>query len=189
MVLETYPDGRPKKRVFVAHENHEAYRNDPRMAGNPGPMTVAIHGHQARITLTRLYGRPMQVDATLMRCKDGDSGPYRLAAWKYQSQILTGKAGFVQVAPAVYLDIFSPREFDRIEMQPWDLHTVFIEQGETAAWLVEEHELSDSYDPTCFSNADLSQFDGAGMYQPMSSEELEQFATELLKNMIADKLL
>ena len=171
VVLDAYADGRPRLRMFIAHENHELWRN-----AQPGtgvlPMSLALHAHRQPLTLTRIAGRPMQVDADVWdgTPKGQRGGVATLRAWHYQSQILTGHGRFTLRGQETFA--FSPPYvFDCIYMAAADLHTIYVPQGEYAAWTVHEHERAPDYDEILYSDDDLSAFDFTGMYEPMTESD------------------
>lgn len=167
VVLAFYPDGRPRLRMFTTTPEHTLWTNARPGAGEV-PMSLAIHAHRSPITLTRIHGRPMQVEAA--HCEMTLDASRRIRRWRYQSQILTGHGSFTPEGYAC-LAVREPYVFDCIRMEARDLHTIYVPRGEVAAWAVHEHELAPTYDEVLYSDDDLSAFDFTGMYEPMTSDE------------------
>lgn len=171
VVLAKYDDGRPRLRMFVATEDHELWRNDAPGCGD-ARMSLAIHAHRSPLTLTRIQGNPMQVEACPWSVRPAGPGEsvVSLGRWRYRSQILTGHGQFTLLGSERFV-VRKPYVFDCIRMEAADLHTIYVPRGEYAAWTVHEHALTPSYDEVLYSDDDLSAFDFAGMYEPMTKDE------------------
>lgn len=85
IVLSTYPDGRPKIRMFIARGSHELWKNTP---WDNSPMSIAFHRHRARVELCLLAGSVWNVSGSFS--KRGILHPFQ-----YESAILGKGCGFV----------------------------------------------------------------------------------------------
>jgi hypothetical protein len=142
-------------------------------------MSVAVHTHRQDITLTPLFGHVVNV--ALVPSRTG----CRLYGFEHKSTILTGTGGFVRADPRRFSLQRSQRMVYDEPMSAHDFHTVFVPRGERAAWLVEEGMLDDGYDPTCYSNVDLTRFSFEGLYRRMMSSKAREII-DLCKTMCAN---
>ena len=164
VVLSRYPDGRPRRRIFVALSNHELWQNDSK----DGRYSVAIHSHRTELTLTRVAGPIHQV------CARFDCAALLHEGWLFSSAIRGGGAGgFVHYSSVSHIAVDEPEQLTHTVMAADDMHTVWVPRHERAAWIVEEgREIGP--DRPCYSNADLSAWPPSGLYTPMSQEKCDE---------------
>ena len=61
----------------------------------------------------------------------------------------------------------------RMTLPAIQVHSVLVPRGKTAAWWVYEGAEDPNYDGMCWSDDDLSNFDFAPLYKPMSVDYLK----------------
>lgn len=177
LVLEKKTNG-DLRRIFIARDWHELWQNEfDRFAKYPKfDLSVAIHPHHCGVELAVVEGSIMNYE-----CVEGKG--FELAEFLYSSPI-TGKAGFFARKRRANLQITKETlvvQGSAISLLPRQLHTVFVEKGATAAWVVNESGEDANYVPRCFSNADLEYFSFEGMYRPMSPKTLDSIIEYLEK--------
>lgn len=159
-------------RVYFADKGHELWKNEPSGEGDSFRfvygVSVAAHTHRQDITLTPLFGHVVNV--VLVPSRMGR----RLYGFEHRSMILTGAGGFVRGDPRRFSLQRSQRMVSIEPMAARDFHTVFVPRGERAAWLVEEGTPDDGYDPTCYSNVDLTHFSFDGLYRRMAPSKARE---------------
>lgn len=160
IVVSRYATGRPRLRMFLATAEHTLWRNN--IPACDEPMSIALHAHRARLTLIRVFGPVHQV-----RAIHDDVGAVALRTFRHTSHLLTGHGGFEEVGSARF-SVSTPFVFDVEPMSADALHTVYIPEGERAAWYVHEHETDPAFNDLLWSNDDLTTFDFTDMYEPMS---------------------
>ena len=57
-------------------------------------------------------------------------------------------------------------------MKANELHTVFIEEGQTASWFIYESAASTEYDGVTYANHDLKKWEAEGLYKKPSKDEV-----------------
>lgn len=170
VVMARYADGRPRLRMFVAEPHHELWRNLP----GRGPMSVGFHSHRADISLVRIHGQPMQCEA---RVSGIGPPPEVIQRWKWDRLLLGGTRRFVPSGTA-RIHRLSPFVFETVRMTIRDLHTVAVRRGHAAAWMVVEGCVTGTEEAWTLSDADLSAWSLAGMYQPMTAREAAEVVGE-----------
>lgn len=162
VMFNNTPGGRV--RAFILRPDHDMYHN---VMGDT--LSLSIHPHHCDIELKSIFGPAFNVI------------PFRkprmieFPAWEYRSAITTGKGEFTRLDSS--RDFECGLEAFPLE-EPWmmaakELHTWFVPKGEEAAWMVHEWREDPTYDPTCWSNADLTKFDQSKFYLPMDIEYLK----------------
>ena len=91
----------------------------------------------------------------------------------FQSQILTGKGCFVEHNICYELVDVKQNIGTVFFMDSTQMHTVFVEQGECCAWLINEEPGIAPHNPACYSNNDLTKFKFEEHYLPMSKAEVK----------------
>lgn len=138
------------KRVFYADSNHHLWK----------PIELAIHPHHVDIKITVLEGvlfNPI--------FKIDDAGlEYNKYIW--DSHILNGKGGFTFVGTENLIEAsnHSYSAGESVTMKACELHTVFVEQGKSAVWLIEETKPTCEYFPLNYSIHDLSKWKPDKLY-------------------------
>lgn len=147
-------------RVYVATERHELWKKD----------SIAFHTHRRNLSLTVLQGELF--NAYIDLAKEGISIP----AWKYVSKI-DGEGSFERDETVHYTN-YRFRKMSIGDTESMDakmIHTVWSEQHKPCVWLIREGKLDKNYDSTCYSHANLDQFDWASLYQKPTVQEVVSF--------------
>lgn len=160
-------DGR-LMRLFLADISHDLYLNQSLSAS----MSVGFHSHSRDLTLVRLQGKVYNVEAFAYPPNCGLSMTHKCNRFLYESKIKGNEGGFTK-AGRVDLTVSLPKLFDTLHLKAKDLHTIYMEQYEKAAWLVLEGEEDKTYEAFTYSNRPLNnlKFDSS-LYMPMSYEEV-----------------
>lgn len=170
IVLSRYDDGRPKCRMFVAHKHHALWRN-----GSNYGMSIAFHGHRANIALELIKGKVWNVECIPAKEDEGNYRPFI-----FESYIVGEKGGFRAIkGPGMSLGIQVPLGSQKLELKGSVYHSIRVDGGQKAAWLVHEGELDPNYNPTVYSNVDLTKFDAKDMYVPMTQAECDSILANL----------
>ena len=153
-------------RMFIAKPSHDLYQNN--VDSNGGKFSVALHRHHCDVTLMPIMGDVYNVTVS-ERGK-----PKKLRSFRYQSPISYGEGKFVPVDETelpinLSSDLISVPTLLHADL----LHTIYFPYGQPAAWLVFEGGENKNYNPIVYSNADLANFDFAGLDQPMTEEEVK----------------
>jgi hypothetical protein len=153
-------------RAFIANENHNLYFNSP---WSNGPLSVALHAHHCDVTLKPIFGNVWNI--TPGGAMDGQ----RYAAYKYQSTITTGHGSFIRGDEGDDMLVRLREGIVRcsIKLPAAQVHSVCVLRGKLAAWWVYEGAEDPNYNGTCWSDDDLSNFDFAPLYKPMSVDYLK----------------
>lgn len=164
-------------RFFIAEPGHGLYRN----SGDPlsKDLTLGFHGHLRDIGIIMLDGTVTNRTATVERSGNKSQA---IRTWNYESP-LNGKSGkFTEVKEPRFVTKVVDRSMRPLENQDAngfnlllrgkETHTVSVEKGKRACWAIVELDKSPGYQPTCYSNADLSKWTSSGLYVPYQPEEL-----------------
>lgn len=160
-------------RLFIANPNHEMDNNH--VIADELPLTIAFHSHHCAVTLHVIDGWIM--NQVIEPIPPGHRPDASLQAYKYQSAIKDGVCRFVPHLIGHF--IRSPRSAhlsaeNTAFMAAHEIHTVGVMEGHRAAWFVFEGVEDPNYSSLCYSNADLANFDAAGMYLPMTESQIEK---------------
>lgn len=177
LVLEVGP---PMVRLFYADYDHDLWRNEPSLSRDlicfKNTMSVAVHSHRQNIAMVPILGIVINVMFDHEQ-RSGARGVEGLFAFGYQSHIISGKGEFVR-RPNQDIWCSEVTYLTRAHcLNARDLHTVFVPKHERAAWLILEGERDAAYDPTCYSNDDLTKFDFSALYKPMTPELASRIIT------------
>jgi hypothetical protein len=173
-------DDTPEARVrmFVAQTHHELWRND--FFGKL-PMTTAFHTHHCDVVLEAVTGYTFSNILVSRKESKSDEQCFvrKFNAFEYQSQISAGACRFISkgISPLVFVK--QQEIATSIALKASDLHSIFVEQGKFTAWVVYEGKEDKRYDPTCFTNANLSDFDASNLYKPMNKGYLERLLDDV----------
>lgn len=157
-------------RLFYADMEHTLWRNFPAGIGQ-GPMSIGFHSHHCNITLHVILGKIF--NWIVAPAQKG----FILDAYAWNSPIKGGAGDFALYQQGITLDTVAYTQLDE-QVNPVDvldaqaIHTVAIEHGKPAAWLVYEGREDPAYEPITMSNADLSTADLSGMYIKPTDEQL-----------------
>lgn len=166
-------DDTPEARIrcFIAAPEHDMFRN---CAGSK--LSVALHSHHCDVVLSPIFGDTYNISTI------GCIGRMPYKAYKYQSQVTTGKGAFARYGDGGY-DLGVRLEHTRLvrplALNAADIHTIFVPWGKPAAWWVHEGKENPNYDGLAYSNDDLEAFDFSPLYQPMSVAYLRELLTKL----------
>ena len=162
-------------RLFIAIPEHDLYRNFPgavqNYAGRPEAnteMSVGFHAHHCDLTLACVYGTFLNWRVST----DGVQIPVHV--FHYDSALNGGSGKFINrggdCLNSESTQFVRAGEF--VHLDASDIHTVAVDRGEMAAWLVFEGKEDADYLPRPYSNADLEQHDPTGLYVPMSEGDI-----------------
>lgn len=158
------------KRLFFAGKNHELWKEDP--------LAIAIHPHHVDIKITVISG--LLVNRRYELSEYGQE----YNSFKWNSHILNGNGGFIREGSEriglIWEDYLVP--FQTFEMKSCELHTVFVDKGETCAWIIEEQRPTCGYNPINYSNWDLEKWDRSGLYIEVSDEVKEAMVGHYIKS-------
>lgn len=151
-------------RMFIASTEHELITAD----GRP---SLAVHPHRTDICLTRIYGqvtnhvlRPVRYDASHLGGQIYKECSYSSGIDEESALTETGTLGrLVEVLRDVVGDCTS--------LRAEALHTVTVERGRSAAWLVFEGAPNKTYKPYCWSLAP-DEFDPRSLYVPIDPNDV-----------------
>lgn len=163
VVIDRKVDGR-LTRAFFAHEGHSMYLND-----NLNQMSLGVHNHQYSIHLTKLSGYAVNV-----LCEDDSEAKeesHYITKYKYNS-MLGGGSGVHPLHTKVHglrVVCGDPITFNFLHHS--DLHTVWVQEGCKASWIVEEgHKVKD--ETVLYSPYGPSRINNIGnRYQKFESKE------------------
>ena len=162
-------------RMFYTSADHEMWKNDSSLME---VLSVAIHSHHCDLLFVPVYNSFVNVTTKVV----DESDAVELDSFKWTSHIGTGKGGFkrngkVNLSP---LDNQECTPGGPFWMLAGDLHTVFVEKGKEAAWIIFEGSEDKDYDSSSFSNDDLEKFSPEGFYKEMPTD----MARDILKKTI-----
>lgn len=150
------------RRVFYADFNHNLWR----------PIEIAIHPHHVDIKITVLDG--VLFNSIFEVNQDGD---LRYGAFEWNSHILNGNGGFEKLGEQS-LKLVSNIPYitgESFSMQSCELHTVFVERGKKAVWIVDESLQTCGYSAINYSPYDLTKWTPKGLYQEVGDEVKEHY--------------
>lgn len=152
-----------KLRVFIAKESHELWKN---IDHDNQIMSVGYHNHHCDVSLHSLKGI---VHNILIKPDIGN----KFSVYNYQSKIgtryLEGKFEFIKHTGIRKIDNGS---FGYVFMDSTEFHTIYVEKGKMAAWLVIEGKEDPDYRPVTISNNhNLERSNFRGFYGKMSIKE------------------
>lgn len=156
------------KRIFYASTLHNLWKEKP--------LEIAIHPHHVDIKITVL-------DGTLYNClyEQSDTG-YLWGKYTWDSVILNGTGGFKFIGTEL-LKLTSKIPYsagESVIMKACEMHTVFVEKGKLAVWLIEESIPTCEYFPVNYSNTDLTKWTAEGLYQEVDDETKLSFIGKYL---------
>lgn len=153
-------------RAFIANENHNLYRNSP---WSLETLSVALHAHHCDITLKRIFGEVWNITPV------GALSGKRYASYKYQSTITTGHGSFIRgdEGEDILVRLKETQLKRTMNLPAAQVHSIVVLRGKTAAWWVYEGTEDPNYNGMCWSDDDLSNFDFAPLYKPMSVDYLK----------------
>ena len=163
IVLHDEPGNR--LRMFFAGPMHELWHNVPDCVGNSD--TLAVHPHHCDVRLVKLFGDVTNYRMGIVPRSEG--------AWhefKYVSAITTnGPGSLTATGRRAELLVAKKETLDTtgLYMKAWELHTIYVQGGCRAAWLVIEGAEDPDYEPLCWSRSETH--DLTGLYEKMTAQE------------------
>lgn len=158
-------------RLFVAAYGHQLWKN----SAASEQLSLGYHRHHCDLRLVGVRGHFVNRTASLA----GGGGwrcDLRLNRYEYGSRLLGAKAGFRLLGHDTFTGqghaLISPG--DCVAMRAQDIHTVYVDEGCVAAWLVFEGAEDPEYRPVTWSNDDLTTWSAGGLYEPMTEEQAER---------------
>lgn len=174
------PYGSKMARVFIAHKDHELWRNLP----GESIMSVGYHAHHCDVLLKPIYGAVFNLLVRPSELRLSPKGCYR--EFMYQSPITGEKGTFVATGNRCEFSPWIVRLSKKtIEMKAKEVHTIYVPRGEEAAWYVFEGAEDPIYTPLTWSNANLEKFDFKPLYQPMTVERYRELEYQLIRRQLA----
>lgn len=155
-------------RLYVADTNHELYVNNE-FDILTHDLSIAFHPHHCNLTLECVKGQFLNWEV-----KESDKG-IKLNKFLYHSAIIEGKTHFELIDENSHIETLKNRFVNKGEcvmMKAEELHTVAVEKGKVAAWLVYEGKEDEKYSSYCWSNADLTNQDFSGLYGKPTKEDI-----------------
>lgn len=157
-------------RAFVCRPEHELWLNCPTLVY---PFSVGLHPHHCDVTLAPIYGNAFNVTHVL------GFGNTMLQAYQYESEI-TGTGGkFTRLGFSRGFNLQKTLIGKPIAMKAREIHTIYVPQGEGAAWYVCEGAENPNYRSITYSNANLEAETFEGMYQPMTADDVREIVNKL----------
>lgn len=179
--LHGAPRGSALARVFIAHRDHELWRNLP----GENIMSVGYHAHHCDLRLVPIYGCIYNLSVKPEELRISPKGRYR--EFMYESPITAEdrQGAFVATGNRYEFAPWIHRLSKAIDMPAKEVHTIYVPRGEEAAWYVFEGAEDDLYTPLTWSNADLEKFNFTPLYQPMTVERYRALELQLIRRSIA----
>jgi len=182
IVLKKFEDGK-LLRMFYASKEHDLWKNNYKEVGpRTQSLGLAIHSHHCDIQILGIFGRMVNI-----RCVVDNKKKYKkqhaLKTYKYTSSILNGKknAKFVAVGQE-NIKIKTVENINKgtaVHMNANELHTVYVEKGQEAAWLILEGIEDENYDSLCYSDDDLTKFQFEEYYKPIDVTKVAQILSKV----------
>ena len=164
-------------RIFFTSKGHELYKNNCLRIKNSigfsetlSNLSVGFHNHHAHLKLQCLKGSLYNIWGNDKECYSKG-----FSCFKFDSKINGGTGGFVTYNAGFTIGPHSYSKLERdeiLEIWPYEFHTIYVEPGEEAAWIVFEGKENPDYIPLCFSNWNLEKFSSEALYKPMAEDEL-----------------
>lgn len=172
-------------RMFIADTGHELYKNNPSGIYG-GEQSLTIHGHKSDITLVPLTGRFSNISMALSNkvAGFGDSFKVSVNAYKYQSEIVDNKGGFIWQHGVIAAYIKSKEVKESLYLPYDQLHSIYVRKNTTASWLVVEGKENPSpVDDLCYSsNSELCDWTADGLYEVMTEDKRIELLNKYLYN-------
>lgn len=149
-------------RLYMTTSDHELWLTDINLKDR-SPKCISFHPHRRNITIKVIKGTLYNAYINISEYNNGKSKPIK--SWKYVSKI-DGEGKFEKNSQHFYddIDIQILKENCVEYLEAKKIHTVWVEKGESVAWLIEEKEEDQNYDNLCYNNANLEEFDWDGLY-------------------------
>lgn len=137
-------------RIFFADTKHKLHLNTKQFEN---PMTLAIHPHHCNVVLYPLFGNIHNITFTESQTKFFPD-QINLLKLKYTSAILNTTPSIDVVGKqSLYYDRNGDyKMYGPINMYAKELHTIWVPETYTAAWIVFEGKEDDTYENVMYSN-------------------------------------
>lgn len=156
-------------RLFIAEPGHELGWNHPVLFRKK--QSIGFHAHHCDLTLIPIFGEVLNWEVARIRNRDS----FKVKEFKYQSKITHGKIGFERLGDDLLTTVrFLPIPRSGVFMHSVDLHTVFVPEGQWAAWLVLEGKENFTHENHVLSTEDLDFQSFDHLYKPMDEAKLNQ---------------
>jgi hypothetical protein len=179
-ILDAYGDY--LTRMFVTSGDHLLWKNHCGMMTKEwSPLSVAIHPNHVDIEIYPIFGLLWNVEFKVKKNKGENPNDCLLDAFKWKSEILSGKGGFKWCGEKT-LQLQEHRSMmwrRKYSMRADDLHTVYVTRGQTSAWIIVEKVATRKYDGICYSNVDLTQWTPDGLYQKPTKDQIVEIFKEI----------
>ena len=156
-------------RLYVTSSDHEMWHNYPASYGQ-APLSIGFHAHHCNLTLDVVRGSIF--NWTVKPSRKG----FLSDRYIWQSPIeMERPGGFILDAQGEVMDTVGQTVLDVGEwtmMQASEIHTVAVQQGAIAAWLVYEGLEDTGYVPYTWSNAPLEEFSTDSLYIKPTQQEV-----------------
>lgn len=178
IVLKKFENGK-LLRMFYASKEHDLWKNNYKEVGpRTQSLGVAIHSHHCDIQILGVHGRMVNIRCVVDKTSKVYKKQQKLKSYKYTSSILNGKknAKFVEVGQE-NIKIKTVENINRgtaVHMNANELHTVYVEKGQEAAWFILEGAEDENYDSLCYSDDDLTKFQFEEYYKPINVTKVAQ---------------
>ena len=164
-------------RLYVVTDDHLIWRNQRH--GIPStPMISGFHPHHSNLMLHCVHGEIVNKRAGLLVGHNHQEDEYtqKLRRYKFDKsvedkEIETGFVfeGFDYVRSISDITLTAG---SFLSMTSKDMHTIYVDRNQTAAWFVYNGQPDPDYVPLLWSNAELHKIDNDQLYLPMSDNEL-----------------
>lgn len=158
-------------RVFYATRDHTLHRNTMGQQ-----FSLAIHPHHCDVRLVKLFGRVVTNTYTMTPTGNGDFKQY-----KYTSGVAhKNKGKLTPTGERAYMHVVSEHSLGRegIMLNAWDMHSIYVGEGDQAAWMVIEGAEDSNYKPLCWTNAQDVTIPPT-FYQPMEQQQVSNLLTAI----------
>ncbi len=158
------------KRMFYTDKNHVLFNNHHVLDKD---LTIALHSHHCDIGITVIKGEIWNITAEI----EQEPTFSNIDGWLYESAIKNEKGSFRKMYPHTIMNVkkqkLSQYSNPLCAMKASEYHTVYVESGMEAAWIIHEGIRDPNYDSMCFSNNDLTKFNFRDHYLPITLKEVE----------------
>jgi len=156
-------------RLYITDKNHELREN-----------VLSVHSHHCNLTLICMHGLFMNKEYSEVDpdagSKENSSLLYTFNKFKYVSAIKEGESKFLLLGEQIlrYKNIEYVYQGHSLYLEADQLHSVHVNQGEIAAWLVLEGEEDPDYESVCYSTNNLeNSIDNTALYVRPTLFEIE----------------
>ncbi len=176
MLQEGYGFG---MRLYVVTDDHMLWRNQRH--GIPlTSMVSGFHPHHSNLTLHCIRGEIVNKRAEILIGESYAEDDYtrKLRRYRFDKSVEDKdvETGFVlegyDYVRSTKDVVLTAGAF--VSMMSKEMHTIHVEQGQTAAWFVYNGQPDSDYVPLLWSNAELHKIENDQLYLPMSAHGLDR---------------